>query len=261
MKLTNRHNAILSGIFGVYLFLVLRFFGITSFFETTFNHNLLLLVATIAMGGLTFVGLVMCRKRPANQLKWWYAASFMLPAFIVSPLLMALASIDSLYLAAYFSGFLVVSFIPAVFAILYAVYLDAQLVLKRRLSVNVATSQDPAVPAEALLTLENTKGRTRLEVPVSSIICFEANDNYVVIYFEDAAGKLNKKMERLSMRRAEELISEHAEHFIRAHKSFLVNKQFILEVKGRAQAYRLQVKHLEELIPVSRKLTIHEITG
>jgi DNA-binding LytR/AlgR family response regulator len=261
MKLTTRHNAILSGVFGVYLFLILRFFGITGFFETTFNHDLLLLVATLSMAGLTFVGLTISRKRPAHQLKWWYATAFLLPAFIVSPLLMMVASIDSLYLAAYFSGFLVVSFIPAVFVILYAVYLDAQLLLKRRLSVNVPTSQDPAVPAEALLTLENTKGRTRLEVPVSSIICFEANDNYVVIYFEDASGKLNKKMERLSMRRAEELISGYAENFIRAHKSFLVNKQFILDVKGRAQAYRLQVKHLDELIPVSRRLTIHEITG
>ena len=259
MKLTSRHNAILSGIFGIYLFLVLRFFGITGFFETTFNHDLLLVITALFMAAMTFIGLSISGKRPVNQLKWWYSASFMFPALIVSPLLMVLASIDTIYLAAYFSGFLVACFIPAVFVILYAAYLDAQLLLKRKLSVNV--SQDPAAPKEAFLTLENTKGRTRLEIPVSSIICFEANDNYVVIYFEDAAGKLNKKMERLSMRRAEELIAGYAGDFIRAHKSFLVNKQFILEVKGRAQAYRIQVKHLEELIPVSRKLTIHEITG
>ena len=174
---------------------------------------------------------------------------------------MIFAAIDTIYLAAYFSGFLVACFIPAVFVILYATYLDAQLLLQHKSSVNAQASQDPDTVTEALLTLENTKGRTRLEIPVSSIICFEANDNYVMIYFEDAAGKLTKKMERLSMRRAEELIAGCAENFVRVHKSFLVNKQFIVEVKGRAQAYRIRVKHLEELIPVSRKLTIHEITG
>ena len=261
MKWTSRHRTILSGIFGVYLFLVLRFFGITGFFETTIHHDLLLVFTALSISGMTFLGLAISGKRSVTQLKWWYSASFMLPALIVSPLLMVVASIDTIYLAAYFSGFLVACFIPAVFVILYAAYLDAQLVLKRKLSVNMQTKQDPATATEALLTLENTKGRTRLEIPVSSIICFEANDNYVVIYFEDTAGKLTKKMERLSMRRAEELIAGYAGNFVRVHKSFLVNRQFILEVKGRAQAYRIQVKHLEELIPVSRKLTIHEITG
>jgi LytTr DNA-binding domain len=261
MKLTSRHKAILSGIFGVYLFLVLRFFGITGFFETTINHDLLLVFAALSMAGLIFLGLSISGKRSANQLKWWYSASFMLPALIGSPLLMVVASIDTIYLGAYFSGFFIVCFIPAVLVILYATYLDAQLLLKRKLSVNVQTEQDSDAGTEAMLTLENTKGRTRLEIPVSSIICFEANDNYVVIYAEDASGKLTKKMERLSMRRAEELIAGYAGNFVRVHKSFLVNRQFILEVKGRAQAYRIQVKHLEELIPVSRKLTIHEITG
>jgi hypothetical protein len=47
---------------------------------------------------------------------------------------------------------------------------------------------------EIQFVLENENGKELLNVPVKSILCFEANDNYVVTYFIDKQDKLKKSM-------------------------------------------------------------------
>ena len=96
-----------------------------------------------------------------------------------------------------------------------------------------------------------------MKVPVKQVICFEANDNYVVTYFLDKEGKLKKSMERISLKKIDEILdSIHIDYFSRVHKSYLINHLMIEEIKGKAQAQKIKLKNLEILIPVSRSFDL-----
>lgn len=54
---------------------------------------------------------------------------------------------------------------------------------------------------------------------------FEASVNYTILHFQDGS----KEMHSYTLKRFEELLSSDTA-FVRIHKSFLVNKQYIAEV-------------------------------
>ena len=109
-----------------------------------------------------------------------------------------------------------------------------------------------------VFNLTDSRGKTRLSIQLDAIICFEANDNYVAIYYEDTSEKLIKKLERISMKRIEEFLGEDNTKFLRIHKSFIINTNFILQVVGKAQSQKVRLKHLNEELPVSRKINISD---
>jgi len=123
------------------------------------------------------------------------------------------------------------------------------------LSAVVRLDQQPVEPESATryLTITHTRGKATLKIPLHAVICVEANDNYVYIHYLDEQGRPVRQLERLSMRKAEELLFAGTDLFVRVHKSYLVNKMFVEEVTGRAQAYRIRLKHTGAEIPVSRK--------
>jgi DNA-binding LytR/AlgR family response regulator len=108
-----------------------------------------------------------------------------------------------------------------------------------------------------LFELLNPKGRVVLSIPFDSLLCFEANDNYINIYFEGENG-LQKRMERLSMKKVEVLIDPVAEQFLRVHKSYLINRQKVRAIHGKAQNYQLQMDQLDFEVPVSRRMPIYD---
>ena len=96
-----------------------------------------------------------------------------------------------------------------------------------------------------------------LKLPVNQLICFEANDNYVIIYYVDKNNNLKKLMERFSLKKMEEILLLENVQFERVHKSFLINPYFLVAISDRAQAYKLELNGLENLIPVSRSYSIN----
>lgn len=114
---------------------------------------------------------------------------------------------------------------------------------------------EPNETTEPVFTLNNSKGKSLFEIEASKILCFEANDNYVIIHFLDGESHA-KHMERIALRKIEDLLEAIGVTFSRVHKSFLVNPEYVHEVNGKSQAYRLKIEHLEFEIPVSRKFDI-----
>jgi hypothetical protein len=110
---------------------------------------------------------------------------------------------------------------------------------------------------EIQFVLENENGKELLNIPIKSILCFEANDNYVVTYYIDKQDKLKKSMERVSLKKIEEIILNlKADNFSRVHKSYLVNRDEVEEIRGKAQAHKVKLNNLEILVPVSRSFQI-----
>jgi DNA-binding LytR/AlgR family response regulator len=125
--------------------------------------------------------------------------------------------------------------------------------------VSVASSEGDVLVGQnkpQLFILENENGKQILKVATTDLICFEANDNYVITYYLNKEGQVKKTMDRFSLKKIDDLLKSAGIAFERVHKSFIVNPDYILKIKGKAQAYKLEIKHLDTEVPVSRSYDI-----
>ena len=159
--------------------------------------------------------------------------------------------------AVYSVSFLLLSLPGAIWSLLQSMFDEADEKITQMVNARVASSPtDDSNIKEVLFHLENENGKLLLEVPVSRIICYEANDNYVLTHYLEEDGTLKRSMERISLRKIEQLLAEEQIQFLRVHKSYLVNPEFVADLKGRSQAYKLQLKDFDQLVPVSRSYDV-----
>jgi len=152
----------------------------------------------------------------------------------------------------YLSSFVIVALLPMSIATLWLIFDE----LKNKISISGEIKEEVQQ-----IKLISDKGKILAELNPKKVICFEANDNYVVVYFLNDKNELVKLMERISLKRINTIADELNISFERVHKSYLINPAFIRKVAGKSQAHRIHMEHLEEPIPVSRNFDIREIQG
>ena len=148
-----------------------------------------------------------------------------------------------------------VATIPLVaIVLLWIIYDD----IKNKVKISSDESQLETRP---IFKLTNEKGKTLIEVNLDLVLCFEASDNYAVVYYLDQSNQVQKSLQRISLKKVEEDLELLPVQFKRIHKSYLINSSMIEKVAGKAQAYRVQLKHFDKELPVSRNFKIADITG
>jgi len=85
---------------------------------------------------------------------------------------------------------------------------------------------------------------------ISDILYIEANQNYVEIH-SVYDGSKQKQLCRTTIKHVESLLNS-SPHFVRCHKSFLVNIQKVSGWKGNSDKIVLQLEECTEKVPVSR---------
>lgn len=153
-------------------------------------------------------------------------------------------------------GFTIISLPFLAFVILWIIYED----IKHKMATSDANPKNSVVTA-SILKIKSDKGKMMFQVDINTVLCFEANDNYVVVYHLDELNQTQKSMQRISLKKVEGLLKELSVEFKRVHKSYLINPTQIEKVDGKAQAYRVRLKHFDKDIPVSRNFKISDITG
>ncbi len=189
-----------------------------------------------------------------NQKPLLSSAKHLFFALISACFILLVGKIDSHYYTAFFSGFVLVGVVFSSFDYLLAAMEDLAVIQTSKVIQESNTSDE----TEAIFELKNTKGKVTFHQPVKNILFFEANDNYMTIYYEENES-VNKSMERMPIRKAEESIHDLSADFIRVHKSYLVNKKLVVALVGRAQNYRIKMKGCELEIPISRRLDVNSI--
>lgn len=109
---------------------------------------------------------------------------------------------------------------------------------------------------EITITPETTKS-SNLVIDYKDFVFATSDNNYSTIYFQDQ-GKLDKQLLRLTFKNLENQLTEFS-NIIRCHKSYMVNKKYISEVKGNARSLMLKVDLHDEMIPVSRSFPKEEL--
>lgn len=248
-------NAVL---FGSYQVLMMILLGVSVFFEPNRNELyfyllsflflvLLNLTSSIILDKLTSSFSV---KRIARVIGYFISVSLF--AFIVLPFYIQQEDTMIIGFALFIS-----SLLPSMMILwdLYVEYLSSQLNITIEGTTNDSIDKSESEKKVEFFTLRNKSGKEIFSKPLNSILFFEANDNYTNIYFKDD-DSLKKHMERLSLKKIEELIDTYSKSFFRVHKSFIINPSYLKEITGRSQAYKLKITSSDKLIPVSRNFDI-----
>ncbi len=250
-------NAVLFGSYQVLMMIIL---GVSVFFEPNRNELyfyllsflflvLLNLISSIILDKLTSSFSV---KRIARVIGYFISVSLF--AFIVLPFYIQQEDTMIIGFALFIS-----SLLPSMIILwdLYVEYLSSQLniTIEGTISDSIDENDNESEKEVEFFTLRNKSGKEIFSKPLNSILFFEANDNYTNIYFKDD-DSLKKHMERLSLKKIEELIDTYSKSFFRVHKSFIINPSYLKEIIGRSQAYKLKIKSSDKLIPVSRNFEI-----
>lgn len=132
---------------------------------------------------------------------------------------------------------------------------------KRKERSNSKNSHQPTQVKEPPFELKNDSGKVLLNTTMNKIICFEANDNYVITHYLNKDNELQKSMERASLKKIEELLGKDNSSFYRVHKSHIVNKNHVRLVEGKSQAYKIRMDYLDTTVPVSRSFDITQLSA
>jgi hypothetical protein len=248
-KLINRHRliALILVAYSAVVLIIFNPFELIS--SQAFVVSLLMSVGIILV---SFLGFTMLMKLTGSVFlkKIIFTSSFAIAPIISAVITFFLFSEDQLHFAIYLSSFIVLSLLPLSITILYIIFDDVQG------KITISSEFIEKDSDDSFLKLVNDNGKVLLNVKLSSIICFEAKDNYVVTYFLNSKRELDKSMERISLRKIEEILSPLSSDFQRVHKSYVVNQGYVIQVQGKAQSYRLKLDYLSFMTPVSRNFDI-----
>lgn len=137
-------------------------------------------------------------------------------------------------------------FIPYIISILFATTIHQRKLLDR-LTLKMSDKTPNTDPK--LISLSDNTGKLKISLGIDSLYYAESQDNYIKIYYE-SEGKICNYMLRCTSKAIED---QFKDHFIRCHRSYLVNKnKIILFNNERDNLYiRLSNEALPN-IPVSR---------
>lgn len=250
MNKVKLNKTVIGLIFTIYSFAVLAVFNPFSLISSQ-----ALILSLLEASSIIFVLFITFNLLSKIGNSGFFKKSIFITSFFIVPLLTAILTYivldeENKYFTIYVSSFIVFSLLPLSLAILFTIFKD----LQHKIIISSETVEKDL--NDPLLKLMNDKGKILLQVKLSNIICFEANDNYVITYFRNTKGEMEKSMERISLKKIEEILIKLEANFQRVHKSYIVNPIYVLQVHGKAQSHKLKLEELAISVPVSRNFDV-----
>ncbi|THU40671.1 LytTR family transcriptional regulator [Niastella caeni] len=155
--------------------------------------------------------------------------------------------------------FLWITFVVGIFPLWLNVLLKQQRLLKKYQAgatrLDEQLHQPQSISQEtthlpAAIVFESENGKEQFTVAAADIRYITSADNYMRIYFLQE-NKLASHLLRNTLRKAEGVLSPFPQ-FFRCHRAYIVNLAVAEHVSGNAQGYKLHLKDVAEVIPVSR---------
>ena len=153
-----------------------------------------------------------------------------------------------------------ITFSIGIFPVGVSVLLKQQLLLKKYyLSAKEITASLPIrvdernnyldIPNQSITITGENQGDI-LSIPLGSLICIEAFQNYVKIHFEENS-RIHVRIIRSTLKVVEESLKSYP-HLYRCQRAYIVNLSKVEHISGNAQGYKLHFKGMDSSIPVSR---------
>ncbi|MDO6801759.1 LytTR family DNA-binding domain-containing protein [Wenyingzhuangia sp. 1_MG-2023] len=98
-----------------------------------------------------------------------------------------------------------------------------------------------------------------LVLDIDTVLYAQSNNNYTTIsYLENNVVK--HELMRITLKKVADILEKYPQ-FIRCHRSFLINKNEILNVEGNARSLQVHLKYVKDVIPVSRSFPKDQLTS
>lgn len=85
---------------------------------------------------------------------------------------------------------------------------------------------------------------------INNLLFAKAEGNYLELFVRDK-NTVSKLLKRMTLKELEIQLIQFS-HILKTHRSYIVNLDYVLQVKGNAQGYQLLLKDYSEHIPVAR---------
>ena len=89
------------------------------------------------------------------------------------------------------------------------------------------------------------------EIIIRNLIYIQSEDNYISIYYLNENSELKSELLRMTLSKSESSLKGYP--FFRCHRSFLINFNYIKEIKSTKNGYFVLLSSAEEKVPVSRR--------
>lgn len=250
-----RNNIVISSAYSIYSLVLLALLNPFLFLENNATW-LGYVILTFTTAVLTFLLIRFIPSQPSRNFQHltFVIGIYSIPLLNGCIIYLLNGPLESTFIL-YFSSFLILPILPIAIYVLWLLFED----LQSRVTVTTENRETTQDSSEKFFKITNDKGNLIKEIPIRAIIAFEAMDNYVITHYVDESETLRKEMHRISLKKISELVGEISSDFLRVHKSHLVNPDYIIALRGKSQAYRIQLKYLDALIPVSRTFNVDEI--
>lgn len=130
-------------------------------------------------------------------------------------------------------------------------------VVKKKVGFNLS---DIDRKKEKVIIYSSNK-KNSLQFSLNNLIYITSEGNYACFFIiETKTNKVVEKILRVQLHIVEKELGKFQE-IIRCHKSYIVNKNFVVDISGNARAHYLHLLNLETEIPVSRKFKKSELVA
>lgn len=117
-----------------------------------------------------------------------------------------------------------------------------------RISEKITETKE--IVPNSIISIETEVKSEKFSFDSNSLIYAKAEGNYAEIYLQKENG-IDKLTKRISLKNLETQLNGFS-FIIKTHRSILLNVNYIENVSGNAQGYKVQLKNCPETVPVSR---------
>ena len=192
------------------------------------------------------------RESPKWTLGKWIINSIIIVLLIAIGNYLYVSMIDGFD---YFEPRLFILFIRNTFAVgIFPIVFSGLIAQRRKEQVFEKEAADIVPPAEVnheeALVIPSTNANEELQLLSGEVLFLQAMENYVAVHLVQS-GQPDKQLVRNTLTAVEHNLPEH---FIKCHRSYIVNLDRIDQVTGNAQGLKLSLKgSSRDQVPVSRK--------
>jgi len=146
---------------------------------------------------------------------------------------------------------LFIGIIPATIIILisYIILLKSNLNSSEALQEKLGLSANKDIN-NPQINIESKVKNDNFSLLKNDLILIQADGNYLHFYIQNDT-EINKIISRNTLVFAEEKVTKFS-NFVKTHRSFIVNLDYIKKIKGNAQGYQLTFENIDFTVPVSR---------
>ncbi len=99
-----------------------------------------------------------------------------------------------------------------------------------------------------------------LTINIKNLVYITSQGNYASFFIKKDENGLSEKILRVTLAKIDKLLDNYP-NIIRCHKSYIINSNFILDIKGNARGYLLKSQFVAFYIPVSRSFSKQSLQG